>query len=106
MTADEFFNKYVGKQFKFIKPKTLQYVIGTPIGFSDKSVIMSVDISRPGSKYKAHELIAVLPENLLPTEPVIAVDINNYPHKCPNCKAPAFIGFMSIDCSAKCGGKQ
>jgi hypothetical protein len=25
-----------------------------------------------------------------------------YPHKCPRCKGPAYIGFSSVDCKAKC----
>lgn len=27
---------------------------------------------------------------------------NTYPHKCPRCGAPAYIGFTNIDCSSKC----
>ena len=27
---------------------------------------------------------------------------NSYPHTCPNCKGPAYVGFSSVDCMAKC----
>jgi hypothetical protein len=27
---------------------------------------------------------------------------NRYPHKCPNCGAPAYVGLGKIDCSAGC----
>lgn len=27
----------------------------------------------------------------------------SFPHKCPRCGAPAYIGFKDVDCSAKCG---
>jgi len=30
------------------------------------------------------------------------VSLANYPHKCPSCGEPAYIGFNSIDCSGKC----
>lgn len=26
----------------------------------------------------------------------------HYPHKCPRCKGPAYVGFSSIDCKTKC----
>lgn len=31
-----------------------------------------------------------------------APDRKQYPHDCPRCKAPAYIGFAKVDCSAKC----
>jgi len=30
------------------------------------------------------------------------VSLANYPHKCPKCNGPAYIGFNSIDCSKGC----
>lgn len=27
-----------------------------------------------------------------------------YPHKCPSCGAPAYVGFVLIDCARECGG--
>ena len=32
------------------------------------------------------------------------VTLKDYPHTCPNCKSPAYIGFNSIDCSNNCKG--
>ena len=26
----------------------------------------------------------------------------DYPHRCPHCKAAAFIGFLQVDCKARC----
>jgi len=26
----------------------------------------------------------------------------NYPHKCPRCGGPAYIGLSKVDCKAKC----
>lgn len=35
--------------------------------------------------------------------PTISFEVNDkYPHKCPSCKAPAYMGLNSVDCSAKC----
>jgi hypothetical protein len=31
-----------------------------------------------------------------------AVDPSRFPHSCPKCKAPAFVGFTSVDCSKGC----
>lgn len=31
----------------------------------------------------------------------IIADPSRYPHQCPRCSAPAYIGFMSVDCSRK-----
>lgn len=28
--------------------------------------------------------------------------LREFPHVCPSCRGPAFIGFMSVDCSKKC----
>ena len=36
-------------------------------------------------------------------EPV-EVSNKNYPHKCPNCNGPAFIGLSKVDCKNKCKG--
>jgi hypothetical protein len=34
-------------------------------------------------------------------------EINNFPHICPRCKGPAYIGFITtIDCKNKCSIKQ
>lgn len=30
------------------------------------------------------------------------VNLKDYPHVCPNCRNPAYIGFNSIDCSNNC----
>jgi hypothetical protein len=27
---------------------------------------------------------------------------DRYPHRCPRCGAPAFIGFNQVDCSKRC----
>lgn len=31
------------------------------------------------------------------------VDLTHYPHECPKCHKPAYIGMGNVDCSAKCG---
>lgn len=33
--------------------------------------------------------------------PAVIADPNMYPHKCPRCAAPAYIGLMKVDCSRK-----
>jgi hypothetical protein len=30
------------------------------------------------------------------------IDMSKYPHKCPRCSNPAYIGFSVIDCSSNC----
>lgn len=27
---------------------------------------------------------------------------DRYPHVCPRCKGPAYVGFSNVDCKAKC----
>ena len=34
---------------------------------------------------------------------VASVDRARFPHYCPRCRAPAYIGFASVDCAARCG---
>lgn len=31
-----------------------------------------------------------------------STDLSKYPHKCPKCSSPCYIGFASIDCSNAC----
>lgn len=31
------------------------------------------------------------------------VETTEFPHKCPTCSAPAYIGFSRVDCSKGCG---
>jgi hypothetical protein len=31
--------------------------------------------------------------------PSVQIDYSRFPHLCPRCKAPAFIGFMNVECS-------
>jgi hypothetical protein len=33
---------------------------------------------------------------------IIPAKDDRYPHKCPRCKGPAYIGLNKIDCKAKC----
>ena len=41
-----------------------------------------------------------------PDRKALYVDVGSvgerYPHKCPNCDGPAYIGLMSVDCLRKC----
>lgn len=30
----------------------------------------------------------------------------DYPHKCPHCNSAAFIGFLQVDCKARCAASQ
>lgn len=36
-----------------------------------------------------------------PIDPAIIADPKVFPHECPKCRAPAYIGFMKVDCSRK-----
>jgi hypothetical protein len=29
-------------------------------------------------------------------------DLSRYPHKCPTCQSPAYVGFSSVECSKEC----
>lgn len=31
------------------------------------------------------------------------IDTTRFPHKCPRCGAPAYVGLSSVECSAGCG---
>src|SRR5690606_36963896 len=33
--------------------------------------------------------------------PAVIADPSRYPHQCPRCTAPAYIGLVSVDCSRK-----
>lgn len=37
---------------------------------------------------------------------VVAKIASAYPHKCPRCQAPAYIGFTDISCSKNCQGRK
>lgn len=30
--------------------------------------------------------------------------LTSFPHVCPQCKGPAYVGFSDVDCMKKCGG--
>jgi hypothetical protein len=30
------------------------------------------------------------------------VSDDRYPHRCPHCNAAAFVGFLQVDCKARC----
>jgi hypothetical protein len=30
-------------------------------------------------------------------------DLSMFPHKCPKCSAPAYVGFSKVECSRRCG---
>lgn len=30
---------------------------------------------------------------------------DRFPHRCPHCNAAAFIGFLQVECKAKCAGR-
>lgn len=32
------------------------------------------------------------------------VDLAKYPHQCPNCGSPAYVGLFLVDCSRNCKG--
>lgn len=41
-------------------------------------------------------------EDYIPKRPAaIIADPSRYPHQCPRCSAPAYIGLMTVDCSRK-----
>jgi len=33
------------------------------------------------------------------------VDLSKFPHTCPRCKAPAYVGFVKVECSQNCKGE-
>lgn len=33
-----------------------------------------------------------------------AIDVGRYPHACPHCTGPAYVGFNRIDCARACRG--
>lgn len=40
-----------------------------------------------------------------PSQPKKVLD-QKYPHRCPFCKAKAYVGFTDVDCEAKCHAKK
>lgn len=34
------------------------------------------------------------------------VDLSRYPHSCPCCGSPAYVGAFEVDCLAKCGQEK
>jgi hypothetical protein len=39
---------------------------------------------------------------IVPVNNKLTIQEEKWPHVCPNCGAPAYIGFSNIDCSKKC----
>lgn len=67
-------------KLKTVVPGTIRDTFSNPLGFDE-------DIYIP--KRQA---------------PAIIADTSHYPHQCPRCGSPAYIGFTSVDCSRKsCG---
>ena len=55
------------------------------------------DLMRPGG---TDDMYWISPERQLLV--VSKVDTGKFPHKCPRCGFPAYVGLNSVDCSASC----
>lgn len=42
-------------------------------------------------------------EDVLTNAELQAPASGEWPHRCPRCSAPAYVGFSSVDCSKRCG---
>lgn len=65
----------------------------------DESVFISVkDSPRSGvdASFCPKQRLEVVRGAAKPAE-----DLSRYPHRCPRCQAPAYIGFASTECSVK-----
>lgn len=71
----------------------------------DGNVLVKTDIPLNESKFGwvyPSQIIEILETSAIKHDKGIKT-INEWPHQCPNCKGPAYIGFSTtIDCQAKC----
>ncbi len=77
--------------------------------FKSQNVLTKLSSPQPVRHILSGHTITVAPGYGL-NAPIVEVTIHypdkpdpNYPHKCPKCQAPAYMGFSKIDCKAKCG---
>lgn len=109
MTPKEFAEKYVGKSVRDASTGKVHTVIGYYInavvidgnlfaatrsqltGYG-VTLLVSGDIFFP--IYRTVDKLTLVDASA----PTAKVE-TKYPHTCPTCKAPAYIGFMTVDCS-------
>lgn len=73
-------------------------------GFIGNNVIICAALD--GSLHWTQDLFIIDPISNKPIKTLYVIDdetespnLKKYPHKCPKCGFPAFIGYISIDCS-------
>lgn len=70
--------------------------------------IYTIDFAngRKPTSFGTHHLRPVKSENAPTSKPTVKVyrpkAISDYPHVCPNCRGPAYIGMVGVDCQRKC----
>jgi hypothetical protein len=81
--------------YKIIKIEGPEYI------FKDKTVDnVRTKLFFYKDRFKELNFVGYFDTSNLIAKPTI--DLNKYPHKCPTCSLPAYIGFNSIDCSNGC----
>lgn len=127
MTAQEFAEKYVGRKVKIKKEKNHFYigdraggiVAGYSSGFTAGPNYVLVKTTKLNEPYHFNNFGGIAnsvagwvvlreitdgycyfrAEELELVDEVKPIDTSKYPHKCPRCSSPCYIGFIAIDCS-------
>jgi hypothetical protein len=95
LTGEEMVDKYKGREVEIMNDDNSVYGKGKIIGYSNSYVNV---------KGQFPTLCLPLNTKILPLNAITTptIDVSKYPHKCPKCGKPAYVGFSSIDCSANC----
>lgn len=104
MTVEEYYNLKIGQRVILTFPHDHRYKDG-----------VEVYVDRLANNPRYHQFLLVNSDLTtttffldkewlsLPTLPIKqAKKEEHFPHKCPRCKAPAYIGFQFIECQSKC----
>lgn len=106
MTAEEFAKRHRAKKMRVL----VKYLNGTSkltLGLLVSGFNLTGELLFDGCNGEGQLSLAAKPEDVMwvedipDTKPALEPD-PTFPHTCPACKAPAYIGFSAIDCSKNC----
>jgi hypothetical protein len=95
LTAKEMVDKYKDREVEIMNSDNSVYGKGKIVGVNSSGhvIVGNFVVFSPSN-------IKILPLNA--TIASTAIDMSKYPHKCPKCSSPAYIGFTSVECSKGC----
>lgn len=109
MTARQFAEKYAGQMARTKKRDRVGRVVAWK--YDDykgvEVVVIEGGPSEPPRDPAKHGGVNVVPNArsgycYRVDEVELTVDLTRYPHKCPRCRAAAYVGLFAVECSASC----